>query len=169
MTWIRELQSKFDFIREYELTYVYVAIFMVYMTRLVMVRNANGARGPTRLDRPDQHIYQVVGTDQIVLMATQGAAGRFNRAQRAIFNMDESLSTFLICILLVAPVFGPLVCFFFIPMYSYGRILCAEEYKRDVNARSGGFMYAMIAEHGLAALVGVIAIQSSSLGPMIPI
>ena len=49
--------------------------------------NANGARLPAKLDRPDQHIYQIMAEKgplanaPYVLMATTGAAGRFNRAQ----------------------------------------------------------------------------------------
>ena len=56
-----------------------------------------GARAPARVDRPDQHIYKIMASDGSlkdapnVLMATTGAAGRFNRAQRAVFNMDETL------------------------------------------------------------------------------
>lgn len=155
------MDAKFEFLQEYQLYYLYMAIFIIYLTRLPLVVNSNGARSPTCLDRPDQHIYQVVGTKQLVLMATDGANGRFNRAQRGMYNMDESLPQFLANTLLVAPILGTIVCFLLLPMYAYGRVSFAHAYKADKSTRSHGFLFSMIAEHGMAALVGVIAIKAA--------
>eukprot|EP00553_Chaetoceros_curvisetus_P006608 CAMPEP_0204618318 /NCGR_PEP_ID=MMETSP0717-20131115/5004_1 /ASSEMBLY_ACC=CAM_ASM_000666 /TAXON_ID=230516 /ORGANISM="Chaetoceros curvisetus" /LENGTH=133 /DNA_ID=CAMNT_0051632025 /DNA_START=6 /DNA_END=407 /DNA_ORIENTATION=+ len=63
------MERKIEFLRQYELHFVYVAVYLIYLTRLPIVISANAARSPTRLDRPDQHIYQVVGSKDLVLMA----------------------------------------------------------------------------------------------------
>eukprot|EP00594_Rhizosolenia_setigera_P020013 CAMPEP_0178980998 /NCGR_PEP_ID=MMETSP0789-20121207/26812_1 /TAXON_ID=3005 /ORGANISM="Rhizosolenia setigera, Strain CCMP 1694" /LENGTH=150 /DNA_ID=CAMNT_0020671483 /DNA_START=141 /DNA_END=590 /DNA_ORIENTATION=+ len=89
------IDSKIQFLHQNDLHYVYISVYMVYLARLALVVNANGARAPTRLGRPDQHIYQVVGEDNskqaLVMMASDGVNGRFNRAQRGVMNMDEGL------------------------------------------------------------------------------
>lgn len=158
---VDKMEEKFEFLRRYDLYYVYWASFMIMMVRLVLNVNANGSRGLARVNRPDQHIYQIVGKEDLVLMATSGAAGRFNRAQRGLFNMDESAAQMLMNTFLVAFIFGPLVCFFFVPLYAYGRIRFAHDYKIDADIRSPGFLLCMIGEHGVAAMLLLIAIKSS--------
>lgn len=153
------LNVKVEFLQKYELQYLYISIYMIYLARLALVTNVNGARGPTRLDRPDQHIYQVVGSKDLVLMASDGVYGRFNRAQRGILNMDEGLPLFLTSTLLVAPVFGQVACLFLVPLYAYGRIKMGFDYKESKKVRLGGFMFAMIAEHGMFAFVGLIVFK----------
>ncbi|KAL3928480.1 MAG: hypothetical protein SGBAC_012634 [Bacillariaceae sp.] len=162
------MDIKFDFLHAYQLHYVYIAMFMAYLAKFPLMINAGASRGPTRVDRPDQHIYQVVGTEQLVLMATDGAYGRFNRAQRANMNMDESLAQFLANTLLVAPILGTICCYFLLPLYAYGRISFAHAYKVDTKSRAKGFLMSMIAEHVTAALVGIIAIKAM-FGASIPV
>lgn len=157
------IESKLQLLHQYELQYLYYVVFLIYLLRMPLVASVNGARAPTRLDRPDQHIYQVVGSNDLVLMANDGVNGRFNRAQRAINNMDESLPIFLVNALLVAPIFGKIVCFFFIPMYGYGRISFGRDYKDSLNGRLKGFLFSMIAEHGMASFVALIAIKVTML------
>ena len=77
------LDEKFAFIYRHQLGYVFLAWFLVYCTRVYAAINCNGARAPTRLDRPDQHIYKIMAQSgdlkgaPYVLMAGTGAAGRF--------------------------------------------------------------------------------------------
>jgi len=157
------IESKLQFVKDYELQYLYYVVFFIYVVRLQLMANVNGARAPTRLDRPDQHIYQVIGSNDLVLMANDGVNGRFNRAQRAINNMDEGLSLFLVNALLVAPIFGKVVFFLFIPLYGYGRISFGRDYKDSLRGRQRGFMLSMYAEHGMAAFVALIAIKVTML------
>ena len=65
------------FVREHGLGFVYVAWYIVYATKVYLTLNANGARGPARLDRPDQHIYRTAD-GSLVAMANEGDAGRFS-------------------------------------------------------------------------------------------
>jgi len=167
------IASKIYFLSQYDLYYVYISVYMIYLTRLALVANANGARAPTRLNRPDQHIYQVVGsskdttTTPLVMMANEGVNGRFNRAQRGIMNMDEGLPLFLMNTLLVSVILGQVTSFLLVPLYGYGRVKYAHDYKTSASARMGAFMFAMVAEHGMAALVGLIAIKAV-FGELIP-
>ena len=135
--------------------------------------NANGARAPARVDRPDQHIYKIMAEKgpladaPYVLMATTGDAGRFNRAQRAAYNMDEGLPLYLSATLLAGSVFGPLVALLAL-LNAYGRVSFADGYKASLGARGGGFMAAVVAEHVTAGLVGLCAIKGL-LGPLVPV
>jgi len=161
------LQTKFQFLHDHQLYYPYWAMYSIMLVRCAMMTNSNGARGPTCLNRPDQHVYQVVGTNDLVLMANHGDFGRFNRAQRAIFNLEESLALMVANTLLVSVILGPLVCFLLLPLYAYGRIQFAHDYKEDPSSRGGAFLFCMIAEHGMGALVALIAIKATA-GEKIP-
>merc|ERR1712023_187063 len=95
--------------------------------RMVLVINANGARAPARVDRPDQHVYKIMDKDgpnkdtPYVMMANTGPQGRFNRAQRGVFNTDESMPLYIANSILAGAVFGPFVVLLNI-LVAYGRI-----------------------------------------------
>ena len=55
--------------------------------------------------------------------------------------------------------FGQVACFFLVPLYAYGRIKMGFDYKESKKVRLGGFMFAMIAEHGMFAFVGLIVFK----------
>merc|ERR1719240_1744237 len=96
--------------------------------RTLLVVNANAARAPARVDRPDQHVYKIMDKDgpnkdaAYVMMANTGLQGRFNRAQRGVFNTDEALPSVLVNTLLTGFVFGPIVCIILL-IVILGRIL----------------------------------------------
>jgi len=146
-------EIKLDFIYENQLGYVYLALFMVYLARTYLSINSNAARAPTGLARPDQHVY----TGK-VLMDAEGAAGRFNRAQRAAYNMDEGLPLYSVALILAGYVFGPVML---IPasLTLVGRIIFGNTYKKSVDARTAGFMMGMIGEAFTHGLVGMIAVK----------
>eukprot|EP00594_Rhizosolenia_setigera_P009482 CAMPEP_0178971052 /NCGR_PEP_ID=MMETSP0789-20121207/20001_1 /TAXON_ID=3005 /ORGANISM="Rhizosolenia setigera, Strain CCMP 1694" /LENGTH=227 /DNA_ID=CAMNT_0020657861 /DNA_START=57 /DNA_END=740 /DNA_ORIENTATION=- len=164
------IDSKIQFLHQNDLHYVYISVYMIYLARLALVVNANGARAPTRLGRPDQHIYQVVGEDNkkqaLVMMASDGVNGRFNRAQRGVMNMDEGLPIFLMNTLLVSVILGQVATFFLVPLYVYGRVKFAHDYKVSAEIRLSGFLFSMIAEHGMASMIALIAIKAA-LGDLI--
>jgi hypothetical protein len=55
--------AKFAFLHEHDLGFVFLAWFMVYLVRTYAAINANGARAPARLGRPDQHVYKIMAKD----------------------------------------------------------------------------------------------------------
>lgn len=80
------LDAKFAFLHEYDLGYVFLAVWIVSLARNRVSVNANAARAGARVDRPDQHVYKIMDSGAkadapFVLMANTGHAGRFNRAQ----------------------------------------------------------------------------------------
>lgn len=166
--------AKFAFIYDHQCGYVFVAWFVVYLARTyVGTINANGARAPTGLDRPDQHAYKIMAAGGMMadapycLMVNTGALGRFNRAQRAAFNMDESLPLFISGLIIVGTVLGPLVL---VPalLAAYGRVKFANLYKQSSSARGAGFMPAVVAEVLTAGLVFYVCGLKGLLGPKMP-
>jgi len=159
------IDAKFAFISEHDLGWVFVAAFLVFVTRAYLSINANGARAGARLDRPDQHIYKIMTPEKPlcdaphVLMATTGAAGRFNRAQRGAFNFDESAAWFIIHLVLIAIMFGPL-SFVLGSLQMYGRITFANQYKEDQAKRQAGFTISILAEYLSAGLISVCALKA---------
>ena len=157
------VSKKLALMHEYSLGWVYVAWVFVWAARTYAALNANGARAPTGLDRPDQHIYESAGGT--VKMVNTGDAGCFNRAQRAAFNLDENMPTFLTGLLLNALILGPAVVAIG-SMYMYGAVVFANEYRKGGN-RMQGFGAKASAEWSSAALVVVCAIKALA-GPMLP-
>merc|ERR1719210_455106 len=47
--------QKFGMIHEFQLGYVYLAVWIFAQARAVIYVSANAARAPARVDRPDQH------------------------------------------------------------------------------------------------------------------
>mmetsp|Transcript_25346 Transcript_25346/g.70911 ORF Transcript_25346/g.70911 Transcript_25346/m.70911 type:complete len:234 (-) Transcript_25346:243-944(-) len=165
-------EAKFAFIRRYDLGWLYCAWYVVSLAKIYVNINANGARAPARLDRPDQHIYQVMAESgplanaPYVLMARDGAAGRFNRAQRAAFNMDEGMPLFITGLLLQGAVFG-MLAFGLAVLYLYGVCRFADGYKVESKERMGGFMFVALPVHLSKALVAVVAFQTL-IRPLLP-
>uniref|UniRef100_A0A7S1SKC4 Uncharacterized protein n=1 Tax=Tetraselmis chuii TaxID=63592 RepID=A0A7S1SKC4_9CHLO len=163
---------KLDFIRQHQLGYLYLTWFVVFLAKAYASINANGARAPARVDRPDQHVYQIMAESgplagsPYVMMTTTGAVGRFNRAQRACGNMDEGMPLFVSGLLLQGAVFGPLAACI-ATLYMYGSVRFANDYKVDPSKRIHGFMCAMIAQYLSCGLVTVVAFQTL-LRPLLP-
>jgi len=145
----------------------------VLVARSYATVNANGARAPARLDRPDQHIYKIMAESgplagaPYVLMATTGEAGRLNRAQRACANMDEGMPLFLSGLLLQGAVFGPLAACV-AALYMYGAVRFATDYKAGFESRVHGFMCTYIAQQLSGGLVSVIILRTLLL-PLLPL
>ena len=156
--------TKLQFMHTYSLGFVYAAWYILYITRLYAGLNANGARAPTGIDRPDQHAYEVVGGGT-VKMVTEGDAGRFNRAQRGAYNMDETMPIFISGLLLNGAVLGPAVVLI-AAMYSYGAVLFCNTYTAG-GSRINGFLYKASAESVSAQLALLIAVKALA-GPALP-
>jgi len=156
--------SKFKLIHDWQLGWVYLAVYMLALMRTVLIVNANGARAPARVDRPDQHVYKIMDKDgankdaAYVMMVGTGPQGRFNRAQRGVFNTDESLPLVLANTLLTGFVFGPIVCIVLL-IVMFGRITFAFKYKVSAASRSAGFLPSMIGEGIIGGLLIVCTVK----------
>lgn len=163
------LDTKFAFLHNHDLGYVYLAVLLIAHGRARMVVNANSTRAAARLDRPDQQVYKVMDPKgekdaPYVLMANTGWAGKFNRAQRGVFNTDEAMPMVLVNTVLAGCIFGPVVLFITL-IGVLGRVKFALGYTEGAGSRLGGFLPAMIAENwasGLVLLSGVKAVCGSS-------
>lgn len=167
------MRKKFAFVYDYQLGYVYLAWVIVYLTRMYLTINANGARAAAGCDRPDQHIYKIMAAEgtladsPYVLMATAGDAGRFNRAQRAVYNTDEGLPLFITGAIITGSIL-PHVVLAIACIYAYGRITFANTYKASLNARGMGFMLGATAETFVCGLAQLCAIKGLC-GPLITV
>ena len=103
-------RGKLVLIREYDLGYIYLAWYLIFLARLYAVINSNGARAPARVDRPDQYAYQIMAESgplangPYVLMTTTGAIGRFNR----YFAMRVCVGHKIVCDILGLALVQPL-------------------------------------------------------------
>jgi len=155
--------KKFEFVKEYQLGYVFLALWILSVARIAVVINANAARAPARVDRPDQQVYKVMAASgpladaPFVMMANTGPQGRFNRAQRALYNMDENLPVVLANTIAVASIFGPVVIGLVL-LIAVGRIFFAVKYTESLNARGKGFMLCMLGEKWIEGLLLLCAI-----------
>jgi len=151
------LDTKFGFLHDHDLGYVYLAVYLIGLGRARLNVNSNAMRSAARVDRPDQHVYKVMdskgATDaSYVLMANTGWAGKFNRAQRGAFNTDEVMPMVLVNTVLAGCLFGPVVVFTAL-LGAFGRVKFALGYTEGASSRMGGFLPAMIAENWAAGLV----------------
>ena len=165
------LNVKFEFLHTYDLGYVFLSVWIISIARTRLIVNANAMRAGARLDRPDQHIYKIMDPSAkkdapYVLMANTGAAGRFNRAQRGVYNTDEGMPLLLVNAVLAGSVFGPVVAIL-AAMVAYGRITFALGYTDHPKSRFQGFLCSVVGEGLTSALVLLIAVKALA-GSRIP-
>lgn len=166
------MEAKFALLAEWDLGWLFLAVFAVRVFRQRLDVNCNASRAAARLDRPDQHIYKVMDPGgkpgaPYVLMANTGRAGQFNRAQRGAFNTDEALPKFIVDTVLAGLVFGPVVLALAC-LSGYGRVQFALGYTQHQNDRRGGMLPAFLAEGLMANLVLVIGLKATPIGQFIP-
>merc|ERR1712164_215558 len=118
--------TKLQFIQQYDLGWVFLSVWVISMARARLIVNANAQRAGARVDRPDQHAYKIMDSKAkedapLVLMANTGPLGRFNRAQRGVFNTDESMPLYVANTILAGSMFGPVVVLLNL-LVAFGRI-----------------------------------------------
>ena len=164
----RTVGAKLQLIADHDLQWVYFAVWIIGLGRSRLMVNANAMRAGARLDRPDQHIYRTMdqqtrGQDvPYVLMANTGSAGRFNRAQRGVFNTDESMPLLLMNTLLAGAAFGGIVMALGL-IVCYGRVTFGLSYTEAKSKRGKGLMLAFLGEAWMGGLVLFAALASSGL------
>merc|ERR1712039_369826 len=99
-----------------------------------------------------------MGDAPYVMMADTGAQGRFNRAQRGVFNTDEAMPMTLANVVLTGYVFGPVITLLAL-LIGFGRAQFGLKYKEGPNDRIGGFAIAAIGEKWVEGLLLLCAIK----------
>lgn len=156
--------EKFEFIHKWQLGYTFGAWYIMYVARQYAMINSNGVRAIAGVGQPDQYAY-ISSDEKPVVLVSAGAKGRFNRAQRAAFNMDESLPLFSTGLFLASSVFGPFTMA--LAVWSMiGRINFANSYKNNLDVRSAGLFAPRHPEVWVSALVCLCAFKGIA-GPAI--
>ena len=155
-----DVEARLALARSMDLGWAFLAWYVVYLARQSVAINAAACRAGARCPRPDQHVYRIAHPDfnekPYVMMANAGPQGRFNRAQRAVFNYDEALPLFLSGLLLNA-LLGPAALILAV-LNASGRRAFARAYTDSLEGRGGGFVRAVAPEHVSAALNLLIAV-----------
>ena len=133
--------DQIDVLASYGLGWVFLGAWVLKLGQMVMGINLGTARTVAKVEVPDQQVYQVKGAEGsklgYVLMETEGVIGKFNRAQRALQNYNESAPIFFLMFVLagcVAP-FGIFIC---TCIYSAGRVINAIGYTSATDSRVPG-------------------------------
>lgn len=161
---------------DHDLGWLYAAWYITYLARCYHNINSNGARAGARVGRPDQHVYKVhsaAGNDKkksddataptYVFLENDGPVGKFNRAQRATFHMDES-GAFVVTSMLLAGFVMPKLVYILSACYFLGRVEFANAYVESLEGRLSKMILYVFPEHIMIAMVGITAIQAIMLG-----
>jgi hypothetical protein len=156
--------DKITSIQKSQLGFFYLAGFLFVHIKAIMGYQAVKYREECPLNAPDQYVHQIVDkrlgvNDSFVLLAKSGAQGAFNRAQRAVANMDEYAAGTAVDILLVGPIF-PFMTLIFTAIIFVFRATQVPAYASNPGGRVMTFMVhihviANIFE-GLLLFVGIV-------------
>jgi len=141
--------AKLQFLKTYELGYVYLALIIITLTRMMTVLRCSAARSQARVANPDQHAYMLhdknIGEKHYVLMANTGALGKWNRSQRAHEHMIETQGLFVGQTILAGFLVGPVAAFLCV-VWGVGRFVFMSAYQKAAKARVSGFLMTMVPE-----------------------
>mmetsp|Transcript_33618 Transcript_33618/g.81773 ORF Transcript_33618/g.81773 Transcript_33618/m.81773 type:complete len:227 (-) Transcript_33618:172-852(-) len=152
-----------------DLGWLYLGACVLKMGHILMRINLAQARVASKVNVPDQQVYQVKGAEGsklgYVLMETEGAIGAFNRAQRALQTYNEGMSLVLlmfVCAGYVCP-FSTFVCAFAL---AASRLHCAVGYTSSADGRMPGTLISAISQYVLESIVfvsGLSAVEYTQL------
>jgi len=152
--------DKLSMLAQYDLGYIYLTAIILKLGQFAMGINAGNARKYAKVHPPDQHIYQVKGAEGsklgYALMDYDGANGKFNRAQRAVQNYNETFPQTVLYILLSGFVY-PKQVMTLASVYSAARLLSAVGYTNSTEGRLGGFIFSNLTVCVIECLTGIIA------------
>lgn len=155
--------AKISLLAQYDLGYLYAALIVLRVGQFLMGVNAGHARKYCKVHPPDQHVYEVKGAEGsklgYVLMDQEGVNGKFNRAQRAVVNYNETFPQTALYIVAGGFVF-PKEMLVLVSIYSAARVMMAVGYASSVKGRMLGFMISNLTGSLLEVLVGIIAYKA---------
>lgn len=157
------VDAKLEVLSNSDMGWLYLGLFLAQMLQLLIGLAAGVARRDAKVNPPDQHAYVVKGAEGsklgYVLLETEGALGRFNRAQRGMMNYHENFPT--VCFHFIASSFVfPKQAFGCMMLYCVGTILNAEGYRIDANGRTNGFGLVVPAVVTLQGMILFVALET---------
>mmetsp|Transcript_11727 Transcript_11727/g.24706 ORF Transcript_11727/g.24706 Transcript_11727/m.24706 type:complete len:226 (+) Transcript_11727:38-715(+) len=152
-----------------DIGWLYLGACVLKVGHMLMGINLGQARVASKVNVPDQQVYQVKGAEGsklgYVLMETEGAIGAFNRAQRALQTYNEGMPLVLlmfVCAGYVCP-FSTFVCALAI---ASSRLLSAIGYTSSADGRLPGTLISAILLYVLESIVfvsGLSAVEYTQL------
>ena len=154
-------KEKIAFLAKHDLGYLYLSLIILRIGQLIMATISGNARKQTRVHPPDQHIYKIHGEDKMgyVFLDQSGKNGKFNRAQRAIANYQETFPQYALYIVASGLIY-PKQVFGLVVLFAVSRILSAVGYTSSTNGRMGGFMISQLTAATLESLTVIIAYKA---------
>merc|ERR1711959_40304 len=148
--------SKIATLASLGLGWTYLGLWVIKFTQLVSGINLGLARTESKVGLPNQHVYKVQGAEGsklgYVLMETEGAHGKFNRAQRAVQNYNEGFPLFGLMFLAASFVF-PFAAFLTLVCQCIGKVFSALGYTASVDGRMPGTMGSILCSGTIEAMV----------------
>mmetsp|Transcript_16846 Transcript_16846/g.36503 ORF Transcript_16846/g.36503 Transcript_16846/m.36503 type:complete len:212 (+) Transcript_16846:65-700(+) len=155
--------SKIAILSEYDLGYLYLAAFVLKLGQFAMGINLACARKASKVNVPDQQVYQVKGAEGsklgYVLLEYDGVIGKFNRAQRAVQNYNESFPQNALYVLLGGLVY-PREVSALVTFFAVARLFSAIGYTGSADGRMAGFLIANLSISVVEALVVISGCRS---------
>jgi len=148
-----DYDKKYVLLKGFDLAWFYLAIFVFTKITSVLQMFVGCGRREAHADNPDQYIFETKLVNQpYVRLVTDGAVGKFNRAQRGIDNFRELLPGVLANVLLAGFIFTKatfgLVCAVFV-----GRVLYSAGYIEGNFNRVPGMLIFMLSNMIISGLV----------------
>jgi len=156
-------EKKIDTLAALDLGWLYLSVFALKNLAWFINAQQVQCRSEANIGAPDQYVYRVVGQTEtpIVLMESDGALGRWNRAQRALQNLNENMAPLTAYAVLAAFVV-PKAAFMCTITYGCCRVMYTRGYVNSSlngTVKSGRFAGFLLQQTALAALEGVILIS----------
>ncbi len=155
-------KDKIEFLAKHDLGYLYLSFILLRIGQLLMGMNAGNARKQCKIHPPDQHIYKIHGEEKmgyVLLDQDDDINGRFNRAQRAIQNYQETFPQHVLYILASGLIYPRQVCQL-VGLFAVARVFSAVGYTNSTDGRLGGFVISQIVAAIWECLTGIIAYQA---------
>eukprot|EP01065_Artemidia_motanka_P036791 TRINITY_DN44822_c0_g1_i1.p1 TRINITY_DN44822_c0_g1~~TRINITY_DN44822_c0_g1_i1.p1 ORF type:complete len:214 (+),score=61.74 TRINITY_DN44822_c0_g1_i1:66-707(+) len=157
--------ERLAFLADHDLGWLHVSIVLLRMCFFSLQINAGVHRRESKVKVPDQHVYSTYGADEktgYVFLESEGALGRFNRAQRSVFNLMEVLP-FAVGYSVLGGYLFPFPTFVCALTFSVSRWFSARGYTASAEGRLPGFLVGQISFHVMENLTLFAGLKALSV------
>jgi len=146
------------------------AVPLYYIFHSVVSKYGSITRKACSVGRPDQHVYALMTeadddstgpSGQRVRMVQSGEEGRWNRAQRGLYNWTESRELDVACALLLCFPMGYLALIL-VAVQGIGRVMFTKGYVEGTAGRVPGFVVSF-----LGSAIGFIMLLCYAVGGLV--